>query len=265
MKVLVNADDFGWDENRTKAICEAFARHLVTSTTAMTNMPWFERAMALAREKGFLKDVGLHFCITEGTPLTDEMRNCRVFCDEEGVFTKCFHNRLKTRLMLSRAAKDAIAAEAKAQIERYLDCGGTLMHLDSHHHSHTDFAVATTLLPLAKKYGFKSCRMSRTLTSGRSGAVKRLYKTLFNAYAGGLLPFRVDEFTDFADFPQFYRQLPANRRVEVMVHPLYRTAAGDLDLSGTYMDTRRPMSELEAFWRTAADEGVSLVGYDELG
>ena len=220
MRVIVNADDYGLDENRTRAIQASFRMGAITQTTAMANMPWFERAMKEARELGFVDKVGLHFNLSEGAPLSDEARNCRVLCNPEGRFDKRWHHRLGTRLRLPKSARQAIAAEAKAQIERYLDCGGRLMHLDSHHHVHTDFSVATILLPIARRYGFKSVRRSRTLGVGPS-ALKRVYKFFLNRYLRSQLPFAVDHFGGFGDFVADRRRLPEAAAVEIMVHPLY--------------------------------------------
>lgn len=249
MKLIVNADDFGMDENRTKAICNAFERKIISTTTAMSNMPWFEKAMQIAKEKGFIDRVGLHFCITEGVALSEEMKNCRVFCDENGVFTKSFHYNLKTRLILPHSAKRSVAAEAKAQIERFLACGGKYLHLDSHHHAHTDFSIASTLLPIAKSYGFTSSRMSRTISSQRQSLFKRLYKFAYNIYANSILPFEADEFTDFEDFRKLYNSISGNARVEIMVHPLYRNTEGEIDLTGEWMDHKTPMSGVESFFK----------------
>ena len=70
IRLMVNADDFGWDENRTKAILEAYRQGIVTTTTAMVNMPWFEKAIDIAKGTGLFPNIGLHLCLTEGFPLT---------------------------------------------------------------------------------------------------------------------------------------------------------------------------------------------------
>ena len=50
-KIIVNADDFGWDENRTRAIIQAYKLGLIHTTTAMANMPWFDRAIEMGCQK----------------------------------------------------------------------------------------------------------------------------------------------------------------------------------------------------------------------
>jgi len=262
MKVIVNADDYGHDENRTRAIQEAFRLGAITATTAMANRPWFEQAMREAKEQGFIGDVGLHFNLTEGEPLTDEMRNCRELCDEKGLFTCDFHRRLNTRLALPNNVRRAIRAEAEAQIVKYLDCGGTLKHLDSHHHVHTDFSVTGPLYAVACKYGFVSARLSRNC-GGEMTMAKRVYKLAWNAYAGSLLPFRVRYFCAYGDFAANYRTFPCEATVEVMTHPMYGVP-GSLDMKGPITDSGITLPEELLFWKEVRSKGVELVRYSAL-
>lgn len=240
MTVIINADDFGFNENKTRAILAAWKQGIVTRTTAMANMPYFEQAMKMARDEGLVEKVGLHFNLAEGRPLTDELRACRIICDENGELTAGWHRNLKTRLMLPQSAKRAIAAEAKAQMQRFFDCGGRLTHFDSHYHVHTDFSVASAMFPVARQFGFKTTRLSRTLAV-EGGVAKHLYKILFNRYAKMSIGVDADEFTDFEGFAQAYKGLPDSTRVEVMVHPQY-------DEKGEMVDMGRPMKDDAEFW-----------------
>ena len=108
MQVVINADDYGHDENRTRAIQEAFRLGAVMSTTAMANRPWFERAMREAADQGCLSEVGLHFNITEGAPLSEEMRNCSELVGEARNFSGEFHRRLFSRLYLPSCPDDEV-------------------------------------------------------------------------------------------------------------------------------------------------------------
>lgn len=247
MKVVINADDFGYSEGITRAILAAWRQGIVTATTAMTNMPFFEQAMELARAGSRIHSVGLHFNLTEGIPLTEEMRSCRTLCDDTGCFTGAWHRQTSSRFSLPKSASRAIATEAKAQIERYLDCGGVLMHLDSHHHVHTDFSVARVLFPIARAYGFKSVRLSKTIGT-RVGFVKRVYKKLYNGWVRGGIGANADEFTDFNGFARAYPQISGKTVVEVMVHPQFarKGTSGEEDVLA---DLGRVMSGDLMFWR----------------
>lgn len=255
MQVVINADDYGHDENRTRAIQEAFRLGAVMSTTAMANRPWLERAMREAADQGCLSEVGLHFNITEGAPLSEEMRNCSELVGEARNFSGEFHRRLFSRLYLPFHVRRAIRAEARAQMAKYFDCGEVLRHLDSHHHVHTDFSLTNDLYAVAKELGFKTARLSRNM-GNLGGVAKRVYKRLWNKYSCSRLPSQVDFFGAFCDFCSVWRTLPSGARVEIMVHPLF-AEGGELSLDGCLLDTRQPMVEEVEFWREMANHGVS--------
>lgn len=65
--LIVNADDWGYDEQTTDAILAAFQAGRITSTTGMVYMAGSDRAAALAAEHGV--PVGLHINLTE--PFSD--------------------------------------------------------------------------------------------------------------------------------------------------------------------------------------------------
>lgn len=239
MKVQINADDFGNDENRTLAIVEAWRMGFLTSTTLMANCAWAERAMQLARENGFLERVGLHLNLTEGRPLTERIRHEPLLCDEDGTFNARFHLSSRTRLFLPRSASEAIAEECEAQVRRFLSLGGVYLHLDSHHHVHTDFSVARVVFPIIRRFGFRSVRKSRTLATTLT-PFKRVYKLLFNLYAQVAVGTETDDFTDFPGFVAEYSKRYSDWAVEIMVHPLY-------DGEGTLVDVAEPIVNERTF------------------
>ena len=241
-KIIVNADDFGWDENRTRAILQAFKLGLIHTTTAMANMPWFDRAIELAKEAGLAEHVGLHLCLTEGRPLTDRIKGCPRFCDGDGNFNKVFHLSLRTRLKITPEESQAVAEEATAQMEKYCAAGLPWMHLDSHHHSHTDWSVARVVMPIARKMGFRSVRRARDLGSGM-GLFNRVYKTFINRYLGRAIGFEAQRFGSYHDVVAGLSSLPKQSTVEMMVHPMYKVG-NRLDMSGALLDTDHPMEDV---------------------
>lgn len=250
-KIIVNADDFGWDENRTHAILQAYKLGLIHTTTAMVNMPWFFRAIEMAKGTGLIEHVGLHLCLTEGYPLTDRIRNCPRFCDEKGEFNKVFHRSLCTRLKISTEESRAVAEEATAQMEKYCAAGLPWMHLDSHHHSHTDWSIARVVMPIAKKMGFKSVRRARDLGSGM-GLFNRVYKVFINRYLGRTIGFESNRFGSYRDVAACLSSLPRHQTVEMMVHPMYKVD-GRLDLAGELLDTDHPMEDIRTLFGKCID------------
>ena len=247
MKVIVNADDYGNNEVGTNAISEAFRTGLLSQTTTMVNMPWFVNGVSLAKQRGFFQKVGLHFNLTEGVPLSRGMQECDFFCDDKGHFKTDFHLSLKTRMMIPARFLPILRKEAKCQIERYLDAGYTLKHLDSHHHVHTDFSIARVLLPLARDYGFRTCRISRTISSCNVGVLTKIYKILFNTYLKRYMRPLSDDMTDFNDFRMLFKSISQKTTVEIMVHPGAPSEHG--------------IQEQLAFLREAAISGVEIIRY----
>ncbi|MCR4806110.1 MAG: ChbG/HpnK family deacetylase [Lachnospiraceae bacterium] len=253
MPLLVNADDFGKNDPINKAICEAFEKGYITSTTLMANMPGASDAFLLAREKGFLNRVGIHLNITEGMPLTQGIRNNPLICAPDGSFNAAFYHNTKYRLYMDRQSIDQMRDEFDAQISMFLSLGFKCMHVDSHHHVHTNYPVYTALKELGSKYDLEYIRLSRNLYRGGSlfnnvykhfynSSVRKLAKgtsDLFGSYKDlmGYLCLDHAKSSDRAKLPTEELKLLTDRKtLEIMVHPMY-------DNSGTLVDTDIPMSE----------------------
>ena len=260
--LIVNADDYGWDENRTKAILDAYRMGAITTTTAMVNMPWFEQSVEMARGCELFQNIGLHLTLTEGFPLTDRIRRCPRFCNPDGSFNAFFHCRTMTRLHLATEERHAVAEEAEAQMAKYIAAKLPLLHMDSHHHSHTDWAVAQIVMPIAKRMGFKTVRRSRDMNVGCS-IFKLAYKVLINRYLSHFLPLAANRFGSVDDFIRIKNQIVKVSTVEVMVHPLYRKGE-ELTMDGDLMDGRcgmRRIAEIVDLRRGCSDKcGQSFIG-----
>lgn len=225
MKIIVNADDWGLEPIRDLAIAECFRRDWLTNTTAVMNRPGLERATELARKEGFADRVGLHVNLTYDRPLTDAIRRIPEFCDSDGVFTGAFHQSSKSRLWLSADAKRAVADEVRAQARRYKEQGYTLMHADSHHHSHTDIAITPVIIAVLKEDGFRTLRIARNMGGG--SCLRRCYKGLFNHYVQAKGMAYTDYFGSIDDFVRDAKSLPDTASVEIMCHPMFTVGRED--------------------------------------
>ncbi len=241
-KIIVNADDFGWDENRTRAILEAYEKGLIHTTTAMANMPWFDKAIEMACGTGLEEHIGLHLCLTEGHPLTDRIKNFPRFCDKDGNFNASFHVRASTRLSITKDESLAVAEEATAQMEKFCSKNLPWKHLDSHHHSHTDWSIARVVMPIAKKMGFTSVRRTRNLGAGM-GVVNRVYKLFFDVYLKRQIGFEADFFGSYQDVVADKAKLKDCHVIEMMVHPMYKDGT-ELSMGGQFLDTNHPMQDI---------------------
>lgn len=258
IKVIVNADDFGLDENRTRAILAAYQQGWVSTTTVMANMPWFERAIEGARGTPLYEHIGLHLNLTEGRPLTEKIRASPLFCDSDGVFNARFHRDNRYRLWLPAFERQAVAEESAAQFEKYRAVGLSFFHLDSHHHVHTDWSVAKVILPLARHFGFKTIRRSRNFGAGLS-PIKRAYKYFLNRKLAKAMNFNADYFCGFVDLADEKRRalLPRECVVEVMTHPQYKREE-EFTLDGELTEYGGRASIQQSFWH-CPPVGISLI------
>src|SRR5699024_11986375 len=87
LKLIINADDFGYSRAVNYGIIDAHKKGVLTSTTLMTNMPGAEHAYKLGKEYNHL-GIGVHLTLTCGKPLLD---NHQTLVDADGNFKKLHH------------------------------------------------------------------------------------------------------------------------------------------------------------------------------
>ncbi len=149
-RLIVNADDYG----RTAQVCHGIrAAHLggiVTSTTAMMNLPGVEEELRLAMQRTPDLGLGVHLVLTSGRPVLPPER-IPSLVDADGAFLR--PGPFAGRLALIDPAEARL--EWRAQIEKFRHAsGGEPTHLDSHHHSsYFSEALFRVMLELAGEYG----------------------------------------------------------------------------------------------------------------
>ncbi len=178
MHLLINADDFGRSDFVNRGIDYCFNSNLIHRTTLMVNMQGVDEAVDLSKKHGYSNRVGLHINLEEGHPLTKPILNT-IFCTNGKFNGQALRNQ-KNRFILDKRVQMAVEHELRAQIERYLGFGFTLLHIDSHRHAHTNPSIFRLLMPLMKEYGFRSCRLSRNIPPKEIRGAKKVYKTVFN-------------------------------------------------------------------------------------
>jgi predicted glycoside hydrolase/deacetylase ChbG (UPF0249 family) len=188
MKIVVNADDYGASSEVNGAILESFDRGWISSTTIMANMPAFEEACTLARDKGIADRIGLHFNLATGMPLTEGIRRSPTFCNSD----QRFHLAVKDGMILSAGDRELLKAELAAQWNALVEHGLDPVHIDSHHHRHYSWSVIGVVVQMSRSLGIRAVRPARwSATKGRSFA-RGLYSKLINVrlHRAGLLATR---------------------------------------------------------------------------
>ncbi|SDJ92372.1 carbohydrate deacetylase [Alkalibacterium thalassium] len=141
-KLIINADDFGYSKGINYGIVESHLSGAVTSTTMMANMPGLDHALKLIPSVPNL-GIGVHLALTMGKPVSDGTDN---LVDENGLFKK------RAFYQTESADLDQLYIEWKAQIDKLLNLGVKLTHIDSHHYVHIMGEHAKVTEQLSKEY-----------------------------------------------------------------------------------------------------------------
>jgi chitin disaccharide deacetylase len=157
-KLIVNADDFGLTAGVNRAIIEGHTRGAITSATLMANMPAFDHAVGLAKDHPSL-GVGLHFNITQGRPVV-AASSVSSLVDERGEFWGT-STALLGRALTGRLKTEEVVIELRAQIEKVIQSGLRLTHVDSHKHTHALPQICEAIIATIKDYGINAIRLPR--------------------------------------------------------------------------------------------------------
>ncbi len=155
-RLIVTADDFGRAEAINEAVERGHREGVLTAASLMVTGAAVDDAVARARRMPSL-GTGLHIALVDAVPALPPER-IPDLVEADGRFT----NRLVTlgaRIYLSAKVRAQVAAELRAQFERYRATGLPLDHVDSHHHYHLHPTVFALVVPLAKEYGAAGLRI----------------------------------------------------------------------------------------------------------
>lgn len=140
MRILVNADDFGYNTNVNAGIIDAFRNGIVRSTSLMVGGATCLEAALMAKEYTGL-EVGLHFNITDGFCCA-EPNKIPLLADDNGLF---YFDSNDIRLSISKIRELAssnqqfigqIEQEFWAQVKKFDQLQMRPKHIDMHHYIH---------------------------------------------------------------------------------------------------------------------------------
>lgn len=223
MKVIINADDLGKSGKVNQSVIEMHRRGVVSSTTLMANGPDFREAADLVAQHPEL-GVGVHLCL-DG--------NYHSASDYETLFdpvTKTFFDKHEVikRIRTSSFDKEEIFREFSLQVEKVLDQGIKVSHLDTHHNLHLHFPILNQVIRVARKYGIAFIRSQRIDTSEPKSFLNQAYRFAHHVYlnmrlrsAGVYYDPAIDHNTDFHhNLNRLHRALNSKREIiEIMLHP----------------------------------------------
>ena len=172
-KLIVNADDYGLTEGVSEGIRQSHLNGIVTTTTAMMNLPGTLAALEVGRELTPNLGFGVHLVLTAGVPVrpADAVPS---LVRKDGRF------RALGQMDAAIAEIDPVELkdEWRAQIEKFLQTGLPLDHIDSHHHIAAIYEkMLSILFELATEYKapirhpYAGCSMYGGVASGNAMAL----------------------------------------------------------------------------------------------
>ncbi len=220
MKVIINADDFGYSTDVNDAVASLMAADRITSATLMADGERLAEAVRLAAT--FPRcSFGVHLALTEMSPIS----SANVFreaglLDENGRFNDAIRS-----IRPSGRLKEAIFSEWSSQVQRVVEQGVQISHFDSHHHVHTIPWLLGTVKRLQTKFGVGRVRSSMNWylrSECRPSTVHLLKKRLWNSALRHWPSTKTtDHFTSFSWFVKNMMEGEIRRSgvAELMVHP----------------------------------------------
>jgi predicted glycoside hydrolase/deacetylase ChbG (UPF0249 family) len=154
IRLVVNADDFGISARINEGIVLVHRAGIVTATSLMAVGCAFEKAAQYCRATPEL-DVGVHLTLVAERPL---LAGRSSLTGEDGRFPESAGAFLR-RWLKGGIRRADVQAEWSAQIERVLDHGIRVTHLDSHQHVHILPGLAELSLNLAARYAIPFVRV----------------------------------------------------------------------------------------------------------
>lgn len=216
--LIVNADDFGASSKINNATILLHNKGVVSSTTIISKGRAFEEGLIMLKENPKL-GVGVHLCLDGNFNVGNDYLT---LIDSN---TNHFHNLTSLIYKLRKFSLNSseIFKEYSLQVERTLDNGIRISHLDHHHNLHSYPQILNCMIRVAKKYKIKYIRSLKN--NNKNGIIKKYQKIIHQFY----LKSRLNSIDGTYMIPNsgFDHQLNSlldllkieGRIIEIMVHP----------------------------------------------
>lgn len=222
-RLIINADDYGWDRDASKGILELIETGSIKSVSIMANHVLYEE---LKKIRSFPDiSTGIHINLSDGKAMSEEAQ-AGGLCDKEGYFydsKTLWKNYIKGKVKAS-----AIRSEVLTQINYLRNNGIFISHADSHQHTHHYPWMGKPILQAIKESGIFKIRNSKPvfINSERMKIIK-LFSVLshhhlktFKHTEGLLSYFSTHNDYSMEGFEQELKKAFSNKdTLELMVHP----------------------------------------------
>ena len=156
--LIITSDDFGLSRGVNAAVEKGWRDGILTGASIMPGGAAFDDAVKIAGRNPSLQ-VGLHLTLLQGKSVLPHAQ-IPDLVDEAGCFSD---NPVATgmRYFFDKGLYKQLKREIEAQIERVVEAGIPLSHVDGHLNIHLHPAVFGFLTDLMPRYGITSFRLSR--------------------------------------------------------------------------------------------------------
>lgn len=189
LRLILNADDFGYDPAVTRGIARAMREGVVSSTTMIVNSPHSEDA---AKQSDGLA-IGLHLNLVRFPAVSDgsEQRDD------------------------AKPSEEFVVRETRAQLEKLKALiGREATHIDVHKHAHLQPQVLAGLATVAKERGLAV----RSINAEMRSTLRSLGVQTNDVFLGDAAR---DAYWTPERFEEILAQVPSDGLVELMCHPGY--------------------------------------------
>jgi len=273
-RLIVNADDFNTDGERSQGILTAIRQGIVTSASVLTNLEGTEeRRIALEDLAASGAGMGVHLNLTKGRPLCAHTTSLTM---QGGCF---FSKPAAWRRALARAYDPREAEqEFAAQIQALFAAGFTPDHIDGNNHLHVFPGLAGVAAAAAGSFGIRRIRLPleplfwSLRRPGRS-VIKKCFISLLSLRAekifrraGLCFPERcaglhAPDPAEEKSLVDFLNRLPCGT-TELMCHPGYASQAS----AYSTVDREKELAVLTsaAARASVADNRISLISFGDM-
>ena len=219
LKLILNADDFGYDPAVTRGIAECMQQGVVSSTTLIVNSPWSEDAATQAADL----PVGLHLNLVRFQSVSAPSQE------------------LTERKVLEL---QFVVKETRAQLERFKALlGREPTHIDVHKHAHREASVLGAICIVARERKLAVRSIDEAMREELKASGVRT-NDAFLGDAGDAAYWTMERWLEKLEL------IPSDGVVELMCHPGHRPS----HVSSGYGPQREV--ELATFLSPAAREAL---------
>lgn len=161
--LIINADDYGWTSDISKACSNLVEKGALTSVSAMIGGEENPSAWKVFCDGHPSVSIGVHLNLSTGVPVSPLTLQSPLVNFQTGMFKPINLNNFRSLLLSFN--KKAILHEFDAQIESIKAAVKTISHLDTHHHIARFPTIALMLASIARRHGIQRVRTPLSFAS----------------------------------------------------------------------------------------------------